>query len=52
MTKDQPVLVLEAMKMEHALRAPRGAKIDMMSCAVGDQVSDGALLVQLGDTDE
>ncbi|HYC67026.1 acetyl/propionyl/methylcrotonyl-CoA carboxylase subunit alpha [Brevundimonas sp.] len=43
-TKGQPVVVLEAMKMEHALVAPFDGVIETVSAAVGDQVADGAVL--------
>src|SRR5690606_28445442 len=44
----QPLLILEAMKMEHAITAPRdGIIADII--AEGSQVADGTLLVQLED---
>ena len=42
-TKGQTVVVLEAMKMEHALTAPFDGVVDI-SVAVGDQAPDGAVL--------
>jgi len=42
--KGQPVVVLEAMKMEHALVAPFDGVVDSVPVAVGDQVTDGAVL--------
>ncbi len=45
--KGAPLVVLEAMKMEHILTAPRdGIVAEVLVCA-GEQVSDGTLLVQL-----
>lgn len=41
------VLVMEAMKMEHALGAPRDGVIAELFAATGDQVGDGAVLAQL-----
>lgn len=41
------LLVLEAMKMEHALVAPRAGTVAAIACAVGTQVADGAALVTL-----
>lgn len=41
------VAVLEAMKMEHSLVAPRDGIIDQLHVGEGDQVEDGALLVSL-----
>ena len=43
----QVLLVLEAMKMEHALRAPRAGRVAVLAVAAGDQVSDGAVLLTL-----
>ena len=41
------LLVLEAMKMEHRLNAPAKGKISAISVAEGDQVSEGAVLVEI-----
>jgi len=38
---------LEAMKMEHVLRAPRDGIIASVSVAEGDQVTAGATMVAL-----
>jgi 3-methylcrotonyl-CoA carboxylase alpha subunit len=43
----QPVAVMEAMKMEHTLVAPRDGMIEELLYAPGDQVSEGAELVRL-----
>jgi 3-methylcrotonyl-CoA carboxylase alpha subunit len=43
-TKGQPVVVLEAMKMEHALVAPFDGVVETVAVAVGDQVTDGTVL--------
>jgi len=43
-TKGQPIVVLEAMKMEHALTAPFDGVVAEFNVAVGDQVTDGAVL--------
>jgi propionyl-CoA carboxylase alpha chain/3-methylcrotonyl-CoA carboxylase alpha subunit len=43
-TKGQPVVVLEAMKMEHALVAPFDGVVETVGVAVGDQVTDGTVL--------
>ncbi len=42
-----PLLVLEAMKMQHVLTAPRDALVREVLVAEGDQVSDGMMLVHL-----
>ncbi len=43
-TKGQPVVVLEAMKMEHALVAPFDGVVGEISVAVGDQVAADTVL--------
>jgi 3-methylcrotonyl-CoA carboxylase alpha subunit len=45
--KGAPLLVMEAMKMEHTIGAPRAGKIDQLHYAVGDQVNEGAPLLSL-----
>jgi 3-methylcrotonyl-CoA carboxylase alpha subunit len=45
----QPVLVLEAMKMEHIIAAPRDGVLARMRYSVGDQVDAGAVLADLED---
>jgi len=44
--KGQPLLILEAMKMEHTLSAPADGVCEGFNVAVGDQVTEGAELVQ------
>ncbi len=39
-----PLLVLEAMKMEHTLRAPADGHFKALKCAVGDFVQEGTEL--------
>ncbi|MDH3662378.1 MAG: acetyl/propionyl/methylcrotonyl-CoA carboxylase subunit alpha [Alphaproteobacteria bacterium] len=48
-TKDAPILVMEAMKMEHSLTAPRDGVIGDVFVDVGDQVQEGALLLELAE---
>ena len=43
--KDQPLLVMEAMKMEHTLRAPAAGKVQQFFCAEGELVDGGSLLI-------
>ncbi len=43
--KGAPLLVLEAMKMEHTISAPRAGTVKAFRYAAGDQVSEGAELV-------
>ena len=46
------LIVLEAMKMEHALQAPRDGVIAEVMAEAGDQVLDGALLLSMVPEDE
>ncbi|GIL01716.1 MAG: 3-methylcrotonyl-CoA carboxylase subunit alpha [Alphaproteobacteria bacterium] len=46
-SKGAPLVVLEAMKMEHALAAPRDGTVQEVVVSPGDQVADGDLLVSL-----
>ena len=46
--RGQVVLVLEAMKMEHAIRAPRDGKITRLAHAEGDLVDAEAVLAEIG----
>jgi 3-methylcrotonyl-CoA carboxylase alpha subunit len=46
-TKGQPLAVMEAMKMEHTIAAPRDGTIEELLYAVGDQVSEGGELLRL-----
>jgi len=43
----QPLVVLEAMKMEQVVTAPYDAGIRSVDVRVGDQVTSGAVLVTL-----
>ncbi|MBL8394177.1 MAG: acetyl/propionyl/methylcrotonyl-CoA carboxylase subunit alpha [Candidatus Accumulibacter sp.] len=43
--KGAPLLILEAMKMEHTITAPKNGRVQAFRYAVGDQVADGAELV-------
>ena len=45
MKKGDPLLVLEAMKMEHTISAPRDGRVRAFRCAPGDQVTDGVDLL-------
>jgi 3-methylcrotonyl-CoA carboxylase alpha subunit len=46
-TAGQPVAVMEAMKMEHTLAAPRNGTVSALLYAPGDQVAEGAELLKL-----
>ncbi len=43
----QPVLVMEAMKMEYTLKAEISGEIETVNCAVGEQVALGKSLVKI-----
>ena len=45
--KGQPIVALEAMKMEHALTAPFDGKLVELNVKVGDQVVEGATLARV-----
>ena len=43
--KGDTLVVLEAMKMEHPMRAPTDGRVAEIRVAVGDQVEAGAILL-------
>lgn len=43
--EDEPLLVMEAMKMENEMRAPRDVKISQVHVKEGDSVESGATLI-------
>jgi 3-methylcrotonyl-CoA carboxylase alpha subunit len=45
-SRGQPLLVLEAMKMEHTLAAPADGKVKSVRYGVGEQVPEGAELIE------
>ncbi|MEM9899356.1 MAG: biotin/lipoyl-containing protein [Pseudomonadota bacterium] len=44
------LVVMEAMKMEHTIKAPAAGRVDGFRFAVGDQVTEGALVVEFEPT--
>ena len=46
-TAGQPLVIMEAMKMEHTITAPVDSVVGELRCAVGDQVDNGQVLVVL-----
>lgn len=44
-------MVMEAMKMEHAITAPTSGIVEEVFFAVGDQVTDGAELIRIEEAD-
>ena len=47
--KGAPLMVLEAMKMEHTIAAPASGTVKAVNFAAGDRVKEGADLVDLDD---
>ncbi|MCB1743987.1 MAG: biotin/lipoyl-binding protein, partial [Gammaproteobacteria bacterium] len=47
--KGQALLVLEAMKMEHTINAPQNGTVLDVRFGPGEQVTDGDLLIELGE---
>jgi 3-methylcrotonyl-CoA carboxylase alpha subunit len=45
----QPLVVLEAMKMEHTMTAPSDATVSRVAAEVGELVQSGAMLIELDD---
>ncbi len=50
--RNAPLMILEAMKMEHTITAPRGGIIAAIHYAVGEQVAEGAELASFEETDK
>ena len=46
-----PLLVLEAMKMEHLICAPQAGVVDALPFAIGDAVAQGAALLHIAALD-
>ena len=47
MKRGQPLMILEAMKMEHVLEAPRDGVVAAVHAGEGATVDDGLLLVEI-----
>ena len=47
-SQNQPLIVMEAMKMEHVIEAPHAGVVTGVHVQVGDQVPSGAQLLTLG----
>jgi 3-methylcrotonyl-CoA carboxylase alpha subunit len=46
-----PLLVMEAMKMEQTITAPKDGTISKLDVKPGDQVADGTILVVVDDNE-
>jgi 3-methylcrotonyl-CoA carboxylase alpha subunit len=44
-TAGQPLIVVEAMKMEHTIHAPAAGKVAEVRFRPGDQVAEGEVLI-------
>ena len=47
--KGQPLVALEAMKMEHLIRAPRDGRVTTLPVKAGEMVQSGVALVEISD---
>jgi 3-methylcrotonyl-CoA carboxylase alpha subunit len=45
--KGEPILILEAMKMEHSIRSDKDGKVKKISYQVGELVQGGAVLAEV-----
>jgi 3-methylcrotonyl-CoA carboxylase alpha subunit len=43
--RGQPLMIIEAMKMEHTVAAPADGVVEAVRFAVGDQVEEGTELI-------
>ncbi len=50
--KDQPLIIVEAMKMEHTLRAPRAGTVESVGAEAGALVSEGTVLIRLAEEEQ
>jgi len=46
-TRGAPLLILEAMKMEHVISAPRDGTVAAINCEEGELVQPGSDLIEL-----
>lgn len=45
--RGQPLVIVEAMKMEHAIRAPRAARVRALRVSPGDRVDGGVVVAEI-----
>lgn|GEM_PF-955745 len=50
-TAGQPIVIIEAMKMEHVIRAPHAGRVTALRVRQGEQVEAGAVVAELGAAD-
>jgi 3-methylcrotonyl-CoA carboxylase alpha subunit len=46
-SRGQPLMIIEAMKMEHTVRAPAEGVVQAVNFATGDRVEEGVELLEL-----
>lgn len=51
-SQGDPILMIEAMKMEHTMMAPRDGVLEEVFVSVGDQIMDGTLLLKMQEPSE
>jgi len=51
-SKGQPLVIMEAMKMEHTLTAPYDGVVERIVYQDGDQVEEGQALLELDETEQ
>jgi 3-methylcrotonyl-CoA carboxylase alpha subunit len=51
LAKGDEILIVEAMKMENAIRAPRAGRLKAIAVKLGDMVAPGTVLAELEDLD-
>jgi acetyl-CoA carboxylase biotin carboxylase subunit len=49
--RGQPLVILEAMKMEHTLSAPADVMVESVHATAGDQIREGTVLVRFAETE-
>jgi 3-methylcrotonyl-CoA carboxylase alpha subunit len=49
--KGQRLAIIEAMKMEHTLTAPRTGRVAGIAVSAGSQVAEGARMMTIGPVD-
>ena len=50
--KGAPLLIMEAMKLQHSITAPRDAIIKTIHCTTDAQIQEGSVLITLQDEDD
>jgi 3-methylcrotonyl-CoA carboxylase alpha subunit len=48
-SRGAPLIVMEAMKMEHTVTAPSAGKVERILCKVGEQMKEGVELLRMAE---